>query len=63
MWANILHTLQPLTRLVSKEENFKWTDIEQKWFDEVKRKLAHNILLSYIYFNKLFELHMDDRNL
>ena len=38
---------------------FKWTDVEQKEFDNIKRDVAHNTLLAYLDCNKHFDIHMD----
>ena len=38
MWPKRSHLLQPLTALSSKKVKFKWTHVEQKGFDEIKRK-------------------------
>ena len=51
--------LQPLTRLMSNKVKFKWTDVEQKSFDEVKQMVAHNNLLAYTDCKKQFDIHMD----
>ena len=51
--------MQPLTILTSKQIKFKWTDVEQKPFDEVKTMVAHNTLLAYTDCNKQFDIHMD----
>ena len=59
MWAIKSHLLQPLTSLTSNKVNFKWTDVEHKAFDEIKRTVAHNTLLVYPDFNKLFNIHTD----
>ena len=36
MWKNRSHILSPLSRLVSKTVKWKWTEVEQKAFDEAK---------------------------
>ena len=33
--------------------------MEQKAFDEIKRSVAQDILLAYLYFNKHFDIHTD----
>ena len=40
----------------------KWTDVEQKAFDEIKRTVARDTLLAYTDFNKRFKIHMDASN-
>ena len=36
---------------------FKCTDMEKRAFDEIKRTVAHETLLAYPDFNKLFDVH------
>ena len=36
MWARRSHLLKPLTELTSTKVKFKWTDVEQQAFDEIK---------------------------
>ena len=59
MWARWSHILHPLTALTLPKVKLKWTDVEQKVFDEIKRTFAHDTLLPYPYFNKQFEIHTD----
>ena len=49
--------IHPLTVLTSPKVNFKWTNMEQKLFDDIKRTLSHNTLLAYPDFNKRFDIH------
>ena len=51
--------LQPLTELTSKEVEFKWTHIEQKQLDEMKRIITCDALLIYPDSNKSFDIHTD----
>ena len=39
---------------------YKWTDIEQKVFDEIKCIVSCDTLLIYPDFFKGFDIHMDD---
>ena len=55
--------LKPLTGLTSSKVKFKWTDIENKDFDEVKRIVECNNLFSYPDCNKKFYIHNDARYL
>ena len=57
MWARQPDLLHPLTELTSHEVNYKWTDVEQKAFDEIKRKVSRNTLLANPAFNKRFNIH------
>ena len=62
MWARLSHLLHPLTALTSPKVKFKWTDVEHKVFDEIKRTVARDTLLAYPYFNKHFNIHTNDRD-
>ena len=52
MWSRWTHLLQPLTTLMPEKGAFKWTDVEQKVFDDIKRVTDRYTLLSYPDFNK-----------
>ena len=41
---------------------FKWNDLEQKSFDDIKRDFSQDTLLAYPDFNKRFDIHMDAGN-
>ena len=41
---------------------FKWTDVEQKSFDDIKCTVSHDTLLLYLDFNKRFDIHTDAIN-
>ena len=47
VWLISSHTLVSLTKIVSSKVKFKWNKIEQDDSDEIKRILAHDILLAY----------------
>ena len=57
------HKLSPLTKIMSSKVTFKWTDIEQDTFDEIKRIVAYDTLLHYQDFNEEFKIHTDARDL
>ena len=59
MWRKRSELLAPLTRLTSKGVKFKWTDIEQNAFDEIKRVMSTETLLAYPQFDKPFIVHTD----
>ena len=59
MWAIRLHLLQPLNALISDKVKFKWAAVEHKKFNDIKRIVASDNLLSYLYFNEKFDIHMD----
>ena len=54
MWASHLYMLAPLTIITSNKVKFEWTKKEQDEFDEIKRIVARDNLLTYPNFNKLF---------
>ena len=56
------HLLHPLTALTSNKVKFKWTDMEQRAFNYIKRSVHQYILLSYLDFNKRFYIHTDTSN-
>ena len=60
MWYIRSHLLHTLTELTSPKVKFKWNDVEQKAFDDIKRTVAHNTLLAYPDFNNFFDIHTDD---
>eukprot|EP00957_Ditylum_brightwellii_P192324 14640865-Ditylum_brightwellii.AAC.1 len=40
MWKGRSERLAPLTKLCSKNQPWKWIDIEQKAFEDIKKTLA-----------------------
>ena len=63
MWIRRSETLAPLTALTSKNVPIKWTEIEQKAFDTMKRIMALEMLLAYPDFNKEFHIYTDASNI
>ena len=57
MWPRWSHTLAPLTKLTSIQRKFKWTNVEQYAFEEIKRIAARDNLLTYPYFNETFKMY------
>ena len=47
MWARHSHKLAPLTKINPSKMNFKWTKIKQDAFNEIKRVVARDTLLTY----------------
>eukprot|EP00957_Ditylum_brightwellii_P058764 4455038-Ditylum_brightwellii.AAC.1 len=41
---------------------WKWTSVEQKAFDWAKKIVDQEMLLAYLDFNLLFEIHMNTSN-
>ena len=57
------HTLAPLTKITSNKSKFKWTKIEQDYFDKNERIVACGNLLTYTDFNETFKINTDSRSL
>ena len=51
--------LTPLTKLTSKNKEFKWGPKEQHAFDTTKLAISKETLLTYPNFSKEFEIHTD----
>ena len=52
MWSIRSHTLLPLTNITSSKVKFKWTQVEQDDFEEIKWIVACNNLLDYPDINE-----------
>ena len=61
MWQMRSNTLVPLTRMAPNKRKFKWTKVKQDSFDKIKWIVAHDTLLTYTDFNKMFKTHTDAR--
>ena len=59
IWGKISHTIEPLTKLNPNKVKFKWTEVEQEVFEEIKRIVTRNVLLAYLGFNEEFKTHND----
>ena len=59
MWARHSYMLAHLTKSTSGKVKYKWTEVEQKAFKEIKRIVAPNILLAFPYFDKVFKILTD----
>ena len=57
MWCNRAHTLAPLTKLYSTKVKFKWTDVENDTFIDMKKIVGRDILLSYPKFSEKFIIY------
>jgi hypothetical protein len=65
VWKKRSHLLAPMTKLMSTKIPFKWTDEEQKAFDEIKNHISAESLLTYPNFDIPFDVYTDasDRQL
>jgi len=59
MWKGRSHVLAPLTGLVSKTTKWKWTDVEQRAFEEAKQMVVREALLNYPDFTDEFHVYAD----
>lgn len=62
MWPRRSHNLAPLTRLTSKTVKWTWSDVEQKAFDETKKTMGQEVLLTYPNFQIPFDIYTDASN-
>ena len=59
MWPQRSHLLAPLSSLTSSTAKWDWTEQCQKAFEDMKKLIAKETLLTYPNFNKTFEIHTD----
>jgi hypothetical protein len=61
MWKNRAHILSPLTDL-TKNVQYRWEKEHQKAFNDIKRIISTDVLLTYPDHNKPFDIHTDASN-
>jgi putative transposase len=59
MWKRRSHVLAPLAELMSTKTAFKWKPEHQQAFEEMKKIVSRNIMLSFPDYSKPFEIHVD----
>ena len=59
MWMHRSHILAPLNALNQKETKWRWGEVKQRAFDNMKQVIAKETLLHYPDFSKPFEIHTD----
>ena len=59
MWKRRSHILAPLSRLISQTIKWKWGEEEQKAFEEAKRMITKETMLSYPKFGEPFHIYAD----
>ena len=59
MWQKRSEILALLTALTSINMKYNWKDEHQNCLDAIKRVIGHEVLLTYLDFNALFEIHND----
>jgi Tol biopolymer transport system component len=51
--------LSPLASLTSKQAKWRWGEDKQKAFNDIKKIIAKEVLLSYPDFSKTFQIYTD----
>ena len=59
MWRKRSELIAPLTALSSKNVQWKWTEVHQKAFIDIKNVISKETMLAYPDFSKPFEIHPD----
>jgi RNase H-like domain found in reverse transcriptase/Reverse transcriptase (RNA-dependent DNA polymerase) len=59
MWRHRSQAMEPLTRLTGGKGKLVWTAEQQKAFDEIKRIVSKEVLLSFPDYSKEFHLYTD----
>ena len=59
LWRKRSHILKPLNALASPTKPFKWTAECQTAFEEMKRVVSHETLLTFPDFNEEFHVYAD----
>ena len=59
MWKRRSHYSAPLTGMVSKTAKFVWGAEQQQAFDQIKKVISRETLLSFPDFNKEFHIYTD----
>ena len=58
-WIRRSDLLAPLATLAGNKSKWEWTEVHQQAFNEIKRIVAREVLLSFTNFNKPFEIYTD----
>ena len=59
MWPRRSRALASLTKSISIKNKSKFENVEQDYFEGIKRILSRNTLLTYPDFNETFKIHTD----
>ena len=59
MWPHRSHILAPLTAMTGNNTSFKWKEIHQKAFDQIKAIISKSTLLLYPNHNLPFDIYTD----
>ena len=59
MWKRRSHICAPLTSMVGVNSKFEWGTEQENAFDEMKRLIAKETLLTFPDFNEVFHIYTD----
>jgi hypothetical protein len=57
MWVCRSELLAPLTSMTSKNVKFNWTDEHQKVFENIKKIIYREVMLTFPDFSKSFHIY------
>jgi hypothetical protein len=59
MWVRRSSLLAPLKSMTSKNVKFAWTDVHQKAFEDIKKIICREVMLTFPDFSKPFHIYTD----
>jgi hypothetical protein len=59
MWVRRSRLLAPLTSMTSKNDKFNWTDEHQKAFENIKKIICREVMLTFPDLSKPFHVYTD----
>jgi hypothetical protein len=59
MWVRRSELLAPLTSMTSKNVKFNWMDEHQKTFENIKKIICREVMLTFPDFSKPFHIYTD----
>ena len=59
MWGKRAHAPAPLTQIFSMQVKFKWDDLKNYYFIDMKKIVGHDVLFYYPNFSERFIIHTD----
>ena len=62
MWPKRAHFLAPLTDLCSSKRTFKWNDVHEHSFQQIKRLVAEDVMLRFPDHSQPFHIYTDASN-
>eukprot|EP00957_Ditylum_brightwellii_P045029 3416050-Ditylum_brightwellii.AAC.1 len=63
MWKGRASLLAPLRELTPDTAKWEWTDVHRTSFRKLKEMLSKEVLLTYLNFNKPFDIQTDASDL